>query len=58
MSCEGNKHLRQTNYDGAMFLDHQLNSLLTAQLVSSVVYHSNKTNNPFFHLPLEERGRY
>lgn len=40
MSCEGNKHLRQANYDDSMFLDNQLDPLLTANLISNVVCHS------------------
>lgn len=40
MSCEGNKHLKQADYDDSMFLKHQLGPLLTAKLVSNVVRHS------------------
>ena len=40
MSCERSKHLKQADYNDSMFLDHQLNSLLTAKLVSNVVSHS------------------
>lgn len=40
MSCEEDKHLSQAYYDDSMFLDHQLDSLLTANLISNVVCHS------------------
>lgn len=40
MSCERSKHLRQADYDDSMFLDDQLDLLLTANLISNVVFHS------------------
>jgi hypothetical protein len=40
MSCEQNRHLKQADYDDSMFLDRQLDPLLTAELVSNVVCHS------------------
>lgn len=40
MSCEANKHLRQTNYDESMFLDSHLDTILTAEYVSQVICHS------------------
>ncbi len=40
MSCEKHKHLNQADYDESMFLDHQLDPLLTAKLVSNIVCHS------------------
>lgn len=43
MPCEKNKHLKQADYDNSMFLDCHLDSLLTAELVSNVVFHSIET---------------
>jgi hypothetical protein len=40
MSCEGSKHLKQADYDDSMFIDRQLDPLLTAHFISSVVCHS------------------
>ncbi|CAH9057080.1 hypothetical protein PSEHALCIP103_01585 [Pseudoalteromonas haloplanktis] len=40
MSCETNKHLRQTDYDDSMFLDSHLDTILTAEYVSQVICHS------------------
>lgn len=40
MSCETNKHLRQTDYDESMFLDRHLDSILNADYISQVVSHS------------------
>lgn len=40
MSCETNKHLRQTNYDKSMFLDSHLDAILTGEYISQVICHS------------------
>lgn len=40
MSCEKNKHLEQADYDESMFLDKDLDSILSAEYISDVVAHS------------------
>lgn len=40
MSCERHRHLEQMDYDESMFLDRDLNGLLSAELISEIACHS------------------